>query len=199
MKSNSLVTNKPRAYALAFLVLLDTPSLALAATEHGHEAAGFMSLQWYWVNFLLYIAIMFFILRKQVANGWGQRRGLIETAVNRSQIELEAAQQKVDEAEERLAGLREVLERVTVEIAQEANLEAKHILEDARARAERTAKQVQDNIQAENRVAELTIRTELSDVVISKVRGRLQSELNPDSDRALRQAALNESRAIIQH
>lgn len=169
-------------------VIILTPLYAYAASE-GHESS-FSDLIPYWVNFLLYLAILYKFLAKPVSQGWASRAATIESAVSRGVTERAQAQKLLDEAVARKNLLSKELRELEEEIHHQQEHESLEIINDGIERASRVNAQAQDMMKAEQKAFEASLRKDLSEEVLKKAKAILSQKLDAQSDRKLREEAV---------
>lgn len=181
--------------ATQLALLLVTPSLAFSA---GGGEASISQLIPYWVNFILYLAILFFALRKVIPQSWMARRNAILENVTASARELESAEQAVRAAEERTKNLATEQETAKQEIIRQAELEAAQIIKNATEKAERQKAQAKDLIEGETRSAEATFRAELVERALELARDKFKSGAFAAKESSYRDAALARAKRLVQ-
>jgi F-type H+-transporting ATPase subunit b len=183
-------------YCIMAVVTL-MPLAAYAATPHG-EDAGFWSLRFFWLNFLVYVTALFFLTRKPFMKMWGSRREEIRSAIEAAKDESASARAQLAEAQSRLAGVNREIEKLSSDIAAEGQREAGDVLTSARQRAERIAQQAKDLSEAERKATEASIRRELVNLAVQRAEEKLRQSINPGSDKPLRDVALSGVRELVQ-
>lgn len=180
------------------LLVVIAPSMAAAADHGAGHAPAFMDLKWFWVNFLIYVFALFFILRNPVKRGWLARREAIASAVAAAQKDAEAARQELLEAQRKLSSLESDSSKMSADIERETQREAAEILTQAKVRAERITRQSKELAEAERKATESLIRRELVAIAVERARERLQREVNAQADKELRDMALGAVRQLVQ-
>lgn len=174
-----------------------TPAVLLAAGGASRQPS-LADLKWPWLNFLIYCALLYFILRKPVAAAWQARRAAIDSAVNAAELKNKAMQLELEKAQNLLNSLDEECARISRDIAKEAELESQEIIRSAGKRAERLLTQAQDTVRAERKAAELAIKRELVDLALKQAKLKLATEITLESDRDLRDSALSSTSSVVQ-
>ena len=183
---------KIAALVLLFVTLLAGSEVFAAGGGHGDgHVAGPETLVWPFVNFFIFFGGLFFLLRKPFMHGWQTRRSSIEEAVNRGAREMEAAQKKLDAAKAQLASVDLDARNLSASITGDTKSEAAQILDEAKRRAEFIATQTRENLSAEQRHAEVTLRREIAQRALDKAAGLLKSEITPEVDRDLRKGVVS--------
>ena len=193
------------ALSLLTLFLIWGPvTEAFAATGHGDQLEGHLEghaptigdLKLYWLNFLLFLALMWFVTRKGVPQAWNARRLAIRDAAERGKRAALQAQAEVDAATQAMATVNQEMEQVARTIAQDGDAEARRIMEDARATAQQIERQIAGTIAAEQRALQHAVRQEMAATVMHKVEERIGRELSPEVDAKLRAVAVSSARAL---
>ena len=185
------------------LIILLASSAQFAAAEASHgeaHSAGHheVSLTWPWVNFLIYVVGLFFILRRPFSEMWDARRRNLADLRERGALELRTAQGLLQDAEKKIRNLEQEATEMEKSIVVDGEKEGAQLVLDAKARAQRIAAQVDESISSELRGAEVSLRRELADKVLTSASEKLKRELNADSDRAIRQQVLGGVRGLMQ-
>jgi F-type H+-transporting ATPase subunit b len=150
------------------------------------------------VNFIIYVAILFFALRKVIPQNWMARRNAILENVTSSARELESAEQAVKAAEERTKNVATEQEAAKQEIIRQAELEAAQIIKSATEKAERQKAQAKDLIEGETRSAEATFRAELVERALELAKSKFKSGAFAAKESSYRDAALVRAKRLVQ-
>lgn len=197
--------SQPRSLSvLALLVavasLLVSPAGAMASSS-GHEAGGhhgYEYLFWYWVNFLIYIVAMYFILRNMVASGWGARRERIRFALEAGKRALEEAAVRHSAAKAKLAQADKEISEMVSSIEIEGQKEAQKLVSDAREKAVEIQTQATESLGLEAKAQKAHMQREVAEIVLARATEMLKSSVTKESDRALRQGAVAGVKSLIQ-
>lgn len=171
------------------------PSLGYCSSE-GHT--GISSLIPFWVNFAIYIAILFVALKKIIPQAWMTRRNAILENVTSAARELEQAEKAVRSAEDKTKNLASEQEAAKQEIIKQAELEAAQIVAAAKEKAERQKAQAKELIQGESRSAESTFRSELVFRAVELARDKFKSGAYSAKESSYRSAALERAKRLVQ-
>ena len=180
--------------ACAFVVITH-PTLGHCSAE-GHD--GISSLIPFWVNFAIYIAVLFIALRKIIPQAWMARRNAILENVTAAARELEQAERSVRDAEDKTKNLSNEQEAARQEIIKQAQLEAAQIIATAKEKAERQKAQAKDLIQGESRSAESVFRSELVFKAVELARDKFKSGAYTAKESSYRSAALDRAKRLVQ-
>ena len=180
----------------ATIFLATTPALLLAAGEGGPHIS---HLFWYAVNFCLYVAFLFWLLRKPLGKFWVKRRDEIETAVTRGEREMQAAKAALMAATEKISNLTpEYLKDVVSQIEAEGYEEAKKIVEAAHLSELQIKKNTAQSIKGEWVKSEQNVRQEIAERVIARATERVKATYSEEMDRQRRDKAVAGSAALVQ-
>lgn len=197
MKSNFKIS-KYTAAAAIFIAL--NVGIAFASSEsHGaHHEGSIWDLRWYWFNFIIYAGGMYLLLRGQAVRGWAARREAIQNAVRAGEIQLENANNALAAAQKRLAMTDSAaIHELISPIIQDGEREAKRIVEQAQKQAVRIVEQAKLSVAVEQKSHETRLRRQVARTIVARAKERIQNELNADSDRALRSAAVKNIKALV--
>jgi F0F1-type ATP synthase membrane subunit b/b' len=115
----------------------------------------------FWVNFLIYVSLLFVLVRKPVGNAWLARRNAILGAVTSATDEVNAAERELNATEALLKNLAAEQDRARTEIVRQGQAEADAIVVAAKERAERIKQQAAELLKGEGRSAEAGFRAAL--------------------------------------
>ena len=184
------------AASLVTVALFALPAVAEEA-EGPHEGS-ILDLTSNWINFIIYVALLYVLLRNAIPKAWAARREKIRESVLASKEELDAAERELHAVEALTANLAREQERAKREILEAADLEARAIKGSAAERAERIKAQAKDLLVGEGRSAETQVRASLVARALEIARARFAS-----GDYAARQssyvdAAIERAKRLVQ-
>lgn len=183
------------------LVLIAAATLCLgaadaqAATGTGHGS--FTDLIPYWINFVLYLVIIYFLTRKLLAKAWAERRQRIIDDISSARQQYSHAESLLADAQAKWGRLSQEETRVRDEVARQGEYERQQMLEAARAKAARTVAQAKEHGDAERRSAERLIREELVADVMSRASRILKETATHDADRDFRASAVSAANRLV--
>jgi F0F1-type ATP synthase membrane subunit b/b' len=169
---------------------------ACAASGSGEPSIA--ELKFYWLNFALYLGLLFFILRKPIRNGWASRVARIRQTVTRSADEVSAAERELNAVEALSRSLATEQERVKSEIANQAELEGKDIVRQARERAERIVNQAHEMLKGESRSAESQFRATLVARATEIAKQSYAKGEQAGREASYLEAAMNRAKSLVQ-
>ena len=158
MKLHSSSTPLRCALSVGILVLSATSAWA---SSSGHHEPSIADLGVFWVNFLVYVTLMFVLVRKPIASAWAARRASIMSAVASATDEVNVAERELNATEALLRNLIAEQDRARAEILRQGQIEAEAIVAASKEKAERMAAQAKELLKGEGRSAEAAFRATL--------------------------------------
>ena len=138
----------------------------------------------YTIDFLVFVGILVFFLRKPLANFIAQRRATLTSEIAEAQKLRAEAEAKLKDYESRLASLEDEVARVMSEARQSAENERTRILDEANAAAERLARDAQIRIEQATRRLEHELRVRMVELSVEKAEELIATKVD---DRVRRQ------------
>lgn len=187
---------------MAVPILLDSV-ISQASTEAGEHGLPPFSEYLrntlsFWINFAVYVGLLYFLLRKPFAKAWEARRARWSESMKAAGESLTKSRERLTEAQSKLATVEDERRRLRQEIEQEAREEARRIVESARRRAEGVLRAAQDSGKAERAAAERVVQNEIIEMASSLARSRLAREVDVNNDRPARQAVVSTVKDLVQ-
>ena len=169
--STKTSTSLTAVVATSLVTALAVSDVAVASAGAGHHPS-IHDIIPFWVNFVIYIALMTALLRKPIKNGWASRRNRIAEEVASATSEMEAAERELAAVEALTKNLSHEQERARVEILNQGELESNSIVSAAKEKAGRLATSTKDLLEGESRSAQAHFRSALvaKAVELSKVK-----------------------------
>lgn len=191
---------KPTTNALLFVALAMCGLFQVTVDAHasGGKPPALSDLTFYWINFILYVGVMTFILRKPIRNGWAARTARIKQAVEQSTDEVESAERELNAIEALTKGLAAEQERVRQEIVSQAELESADILRNAHQRAVRIKEQAKEMLRGETRSAESTFKSSLVARALQLAKDRFKGGEFAARESVYLDAAARRSKHLVQ-
>lgn len=162
--------------ALTILLVLSFAAPAFAA------GGGDGGLLYPFINFVLLIAALIYFARKPVLQFFNDRRGEIQTDIEKSATLLREAEEKFASWQRKLADLDSELEGIRETSRRRAETEREHIIADATATAERIRNDATAAIDQELRRSREVLREEAADLAIELAENLLRDQVT-DGDR----------------
>jgi F0F1-type ATP synthase membrane subunit b/b' len=136
------------------------PDLAFAGGGPGHHPS-IRDILPFWVNFVLYAALMTALLRTPLKNGWESRRNRIAEDVSSATSDMEAAERELAAVEALTKNLSQEQDRARLDILKQGELESNAILAAAHEKSVRLASSTKDLLEGESRSAQAHFRAAL--------------------------------------
>ena len=149
---------------ILLIVLMFSAGFVLAATggEHGSGAKGWVETDWFRViNFVVQAGILFFVLRKPVAEALGSRIEGIKAQLADLEAQKEDAEKKLAAYNEKLSRLEKEAEIIVSDYIQQGNEAKARIIQEAEAAAEKLQSQARRNIEHEFERAKQQLQQEV--------------------------------------
>lgn len=187
------------AIALAALVVAigALVSSAYAASEGGEHHGSIADLTWYWVNFLIYVSLLYVLLCKPLVNGWAARRERIAQEVSSATSEMEAAERELKTIESLTKSIASDKERARADILKQGELEAEALLKSAKEKSARIKSQVADLLKGEARSAQAQFRATLVAKAVELSKARFQSGDFASRQSAYIDAAVDRAKRLV--
>jgi F0F1-type ATP synthase membrane subunit b/b' len=115
-KKNSLIIS-------AAIVILGVSGSAFASGDAGH-APSISDLGVFWLNFTVYVVLLYVLAGKSISKAWAARRQSILSAVTSATDEVNAAERELNAAEALAKNLSADQERARADILRQAQVEA---------------------------------------------------------------------------
>jgi F0F1-type ATP synthase membrane subunit b/b' len=170
---------------------------AFASGGEGH-APSVWDLRFLWLNFGLYVALLYFLLRKVVASGWEARRQRVEKSVVSATTEMQSAEKELRSIEDMVRELKTEQEKARAEVLTLAKEEAASIVRAAEERASRIRSQAKDLLTGERRSAEASFRGALVARAVELARSKFSSGQYTSRQDAYVAAAVDRAKRLVQ-
>lgn len=171
---------------------------AYAEGSEGAHHGSVLDLAANWVNFLLYVGLLYFCLRKVIPNAWAARREKIRETVLASKAELEAAERELNAVEALTRNVTQEQARAKQEILDQAELEAAAIKAAATERAARIKSQAKELLVGETRSAEAQVRQSLVARALEIARAQFASGQYATRQQSYVDAAVDRAKRLVQ-
>ena len=173
-QSPAISTSVSSVVVLSLSLALSVSESALAAGGAGHQPS-IHDIVPFWVNFVVYLALMTFLLRKPIKNGWASRRNRIADEVASATSEMEAAERELAAVEALTKNLTQEQERARVEILKQGELEAEALISSAKEKAHRIDSSTKELLEGESRSAQAHFRAALVAKAVELAKSRFQT------------------------
>lgn len=156
-----------------FLAVLLSANLAHASGGFEFKIHGY-----YIINFLVMVFLLYYFVRKPLANYLTTRADTIREQVETSRKLREEAIAKYEEAKTKLDQLEAELDAMRKHFAEEGEVAKKRMVEAAERAAAKLDRNADLLVQQELRGARKRVRDELVSLALQKAEGKLRAELN---------------------
>ena len=161
------------------------PAMKLFGKEYGNLGAFLVQL----LNFAIYGAALFFMLKGALSTMFKARKEELETLLAQAEKDKAEGEAQVRELEAKMAGLEGELAGILAKADTDAEAEKQRVLEAARAEATQILAQVQAEIGHQKRQAELELRALVAELAVEGAAKRLEAKLQgPEAGKALDRA-----------
>ncbi|MCB0310955.1 MAG: ATP synthase F0 subunit B [Bdellovibrionales bacterium] len=188
-----LIRTSPVALLAIFLI-----ASTASAAEGGHHQPHFLELVPFWINFLIYVFLLYLLLRNQWTGFWQQRRRNLIEAVQAGRAELLGAKEMLEKSQLQLENIEKDIVSLKKEIESDAANQSKALAVAAREQAKKIIARARQSIEGEQRALESTLQREIAEQAVALARQKLQQKASLQNDQELRSAALVNVNRIIQ-
>ena len=137
------------------------------------------------INFLLLFAVLYFAVRRAVNPALQDRRAAMEAEIGEAQRLRSEAEAMHREYTERLAKMDDEFAKLRAEYIRLGEQEYQHIVEEAKSRAERMAREGEQVIQQEIRQLRSELLREAVDAAVTSAASTVQKQLTPSDQNRL--------------
>ncbi len=179
---------------LGLTLLLIEPTSAWAEGAHHGPTLTIM-----WINFLIFAAGMFFIMKKPLVQIWKRRVLDLEESILKSERELAKAEDRLNTVKSKIANVASDVAKIQANINEETKHESARINQQALEQKSRIIKQAEASVESEIKAVEKSVKSEFAVKVCEIAKGRLKQEFTADNDRAYRTASLAGLNSLIKN
>ncbi len=137
------------------------------------------------VNFLIFVAALYYLLRKPVSEFFRQRAQAIARELEEARRAREAAARELEQTRARLARLDEEVAAIRARAEQEAEAEYERLWREAQIEAEKIRAVAEREIEMARRAAELELKTFLVERAMARARALLRQQLTEEDHQRL--------------
>lgn len=161
------------------------PAMKLFGREFGIGGAFLVQL----LNFAIYGAVLFFLLKGALSTLFKSRKEELETMLAQAERDKAEGEAQMKEMEAKMAGLEGELAGILAKADVDAEFEKQRVLEAARAEATLILAQAQAEIGYQKRQAEQELRALVAELAVEGAAKRLEAKLQgPEAGKALDRA-----------
>ncbi len=180
---------------LAVALLLVGPATVWAEGAHHHGP----TLTIMWINFIIFVAGGFFILKNPLVQIWKKRVSELEDNILKSERALAQAEERLNNVKSKVASVPSSISSLQANINEETKHESARINEQALEQKERILKQAEVAVASEIKATEKAVKSEFAEKVCSIAKVRLKQEFTTANDRAYRTASLEGLNSLIKN
>lgn len=161
------------------------PAMVLFGKSYSNGPAFLVQL----LNFAIYIAGLFFLLKGTLSAIFKSRKEELQTLLSQAERDAAEADAQMKELGAKMAGLEGELAGILAKAESDAETEKQRVLEAARAEAEQILAQAQTEIEHQKRLAEQELRALVAELTVEGAAKRLEVRLaGPDGAKAVDRA-----------
>ncbi|HET9131605.1 MAG TPA: ATP synthase F0 subunit B [Terriglobia bacterium] len=174
---------------LIFLFLsVESPLLrAQEAGEHSKKEESAeespMKVAWKWVNLLILLGGMGYLLKKPALEFFEGRKKEITSGLERARSAQEESSQRMTDIERRLGRLSEEIASLRTQADAESAKEREKILADARRDVDRLVDQSRQEVERIARGIERDIKAKIADAVVDRASHALETQMTEDDQK----------------
>ena len=197
--ASELLSFRAPGLALAIATLLGNllPAVAYAAPDGGSYGISYTFA--YWPNFLVFVFLLYLILKKPFPKFWLERAETIESKVKSGEQQLQLAQEKLSEARTLYASIDQEISKIRENIVIEGEKEAQAIIDEAKQQSKRIMVQAKATLEIEQRGLLEAARLRLSELALERAREKLKQSVSAEMDQNLRKSAFGNIDKIMGH
>jgi F-type H+-transporting ATPase subunit b len=154
----------------------------------GHESTAFLGLPmglWQAVNLILFVGLLVYLLRKPLADFFGDRRRSVEEALRKADESRQQAEALSREVEQRLLHLETEVKEIRAQAVREAEREKKALLAQAESDAERVVARASAEIESRVRAARAELTAYAGDLAVDAAAAILKKTVTAEDQRRL--------------
>lgn len=171
-----------------FVVCLVFSSLGFSAEEgasHGVTKTQIKNLIWLTVNFVVFIYILYKILKKPVVSFFRSRKENLLKEYEELLVKKKEAEARYLEIQEKIKNLKDEAEAIYKNYVEQGMREKERILEEARLQAERIKEQAQLYVIQEMEKAKSMLKVELAEEAVKLAEEILRKKITPEDQKRI--------------
>ena len=186
-----------RPLFLAVVIAMVSESSFAFGSGGGHEPS-FADLTFPWINFVMYAALLTYLLRNPIKKGWSARVGAIKDRIEGASEQLEIAERELNAAEALVQGVEQEKTRIKTEVSVQASREADLLVEQAKERAERLKQQAAEMLEGEMRSAQSAFKADLVARAVSVAKQKFSSGEYASRESVYAETAMAKAKQLVQ-
>lgn len=167
---------------------MTAPRIALFLSGGAEGAATFLGLPypfWQTLNFLGFVALLVWLLRKPLVQFFESRRGQVAASLRKAEEDRDRAQAVAREVGERLVRIEAEIEAIRVHAREQAETEEKEIAAHAVQESERIAARTRAELDARVRSAKNELTSYAADLAVELARELVVKNVTPADEKRL--------------
>lgn len=167
---------------------MSSPPIALLLSGGGEKVATFLGLPyafWQTLNFLGFIVLLVWLLRKPLVQFFENRRTQVAESLKRAEADRDRAEAVAKEVGERLARIEAEIEAMRTNALEQARAEEREIEAHAAEEAERVAVRMRAEMDARVRAARNELTAYAADLAVELARDLVEKNVTPDDEKRL--------------
>lgn len=166
--------------------LVLAPTLVLAAEDGAeHHGNPWLDLLWKAVNFAALAVLLWYFLRKPVANSLRAAASRVKTTVDEARASAAAMDRRYQDQRRNLENLKTELESLRADARAETAAESERLKKDAQASADHMTGQIEKQVQQARNRALQSLRAELADEAVKLAENLIKQKLDDATQRRL--------------
>lgn len=174
---------------LAALGLVALTSSAALAAGGGFQ---FDVHGYYIIDFIVFVAILYFLARKPVAAFLEKRHENAKAEMGAASAARDRAKERIDKYEGLLAGLEDEIARIRGEFKADGERQREKILADALRTSDKLKADTELRIRQETAQARQDLEHEITEAVVTKAEEKLRKQMTPDKQHQLIKAYIQQ-------
>lgn len=157
--------------------------LSMVFAFSAEEAYGIPFIYWKIINLSIFLAVMFFLVRKPFSQAMLDRRSSIQSELKRAKAEKEEAENKLRELQARFDRLQEETDQIRANAEKEAQAEYARLVKQTEEEAERLRTIASREIEGATKIAKLELKKFAAEKAVEIAETIIRKELK-DTDNA---------------
>lgn len=167
------------------------------ASGAGHTPS-ISDLTFPWINFILYVALLTYLLRNPIRQGWQARRNRVKVDVEGAADNLQTAERELVSVEALVHGAKEEQANIKAEVSKQAELEAEMIVVQAEERSARIKQQAQEMLAGEMRSAQSAFKSRLVERALEVAKQRFVAGDYDSRESVYKESAVTRAKQLVQ-
>lgn len=157
----------------------------LATFLFAEEGSHGVPLHWKIINLAVFLAVMFFLVKKPFSQAMTDRRESIKSELNRAKAEKEVAEAKLREIQGRLSRLEEEIAEIRTKAEKEAQAEYSRLVKQTEEESERLKLVATREIEGASKAAQMELKKFAAEKAVEMAEKLIRKELKPEDNTRL--------------